>query len=513
VRRLERGMKPVTVGLLVLLAMTAITAAAFYKRNPFADRFTIRAAFTTANDVRPGSPVRIAGIEVGRVRSVEFGEGDEAIVKMELRKRGLPVHRNATFKVRPRIFLEGNYFVDLQPGTPDAGELPEDELVPATQTSGPVQFGQVLEMLNTDTREDLRRVIQNLGDAFDKGGADAFNRTTRWWAPAYRYSAIANDAARGQTGRDLPGYLRGASRFAEGLDRDPQALKDLIRDLAATMQAFASEQENLSQTIAELPPFLRQGNRTFAALNTAFPPLRRLVAEMRPTIRESGPTLDAQLPLVRQLRGLVSEPELRGLSRDLRATVPSLAALARETPALGEQQRLLSSCQAEVIIPWQEDKIEDPNFPATGKVYQEGVKWLPGIASESRSFDANGQYVRSLAKPPRFATPLGEGRFLITGDPIGGVNPPPMRQPPLNRDAPCETQERPDLRTKIAAPPQAIRINNNSPAARTRQAKANERLFEFLGEQIKRERLPLELSDKPLTRSEAERVIKEVRGR
>jgi phospholipid/cholesterol/gamma-HCH transport system substrate-binding protein len=511
-RRLERGMAAWKVGLLTSLVIVAVTAAAFYKQNPFADPFRLQAAFRTANDLKEGNPVRIAGIEVGKVESVEARPGGGALVTMKLADKGLPIHRDATLKIRPRIFLEGNYFVDLKPGTPTAPVLGDGDTVPATQTAGLVQFGQVLEALQTDSREDLRNVLQELGTAFEKGGATAVNRTIPHWAPAYKWTAMVNDATRGESGRDLPGYLRGASRVAAGLDRDPEALKALITNFAQTAQAFASEQENLSATIDELPRTLQAGFRAFGELNTAFPPLRELVGEIRPTVRAAGPTLDAQLPLVQQLRGLVGEDELRGLSRDLRGTVPSLAAFARESLPLGEQQRLLSSCNANVIHDWQEDKIQDPNFPAQGKVYQEGVKWLPGIAGESRSFDANGQYVRSLAKPPNFAYPLGAGRFLFTGSQITGVNPPRMSAPPFKPDVPCETQQTPDLRTEIQLPPQAIRLDNASPAAVARRAEAMEPLKQFVQDIIERDGLDLTLSDTPLTAEELPKVIDAVKG-
>ena len=39
-------------------------------------------------------------------------------------------------------------------------------------------------------------------------------------------------------------------------------------------------------------------------------------------------------------------------------------------------------------------QVPDADFPAAGPVYQTGVKWLPGLAGESRSGDANGQYIR-----------------------------------------------------------------------------------------------------------------------
>ena len=49
------------------------------------------------------------------------GKGeDAAIVTMEITDTALPIHQDATMKLRPRLFLEGNLFVDLHPGSPDA---------------------------------------------------------------------------------------------------------------------------------------------------------------------------------------------------------------------------------------------------------------------------------------------------------------------------------------------------------------------------------------------------------
>ena len=90
--------------------------------------------------------MRIAGVEVGKVSKVEAaGEGSTASkVTMKIEDEALPIHKDAELKIRPRIFLEGNFFVDLKPGTPEAGELDPDQPIPATQTSAPVQLDQVL---------------------------------------------------------------------------------------------------------------------------------------------------------------------------------------------------------------------------------------------------------------------------------------------------------------------------------------------------------------------------------
>jgi hypothetical protein len=36
---------------------------------------------------------------------------------MQIQDKGRPLHSDAQFKIRPRIFLEGNFFIDVTPGT------------------------------------------------------------------------------------------------------------------------------------------------------------------------------------------------------------------------------------------------------------------------------------------------------------------------------------------------------------------------------------------------------------
>ncbi len=498
-------------GLAATIVAAVVVFFGFTKTNPLANPYEIKAAFKNVNDLKPKSPVRIAGVNVGKVKSVEPMEGGSgAIVTMEIKKEGLPIHKDAQAKVRPRIFLEGNYFVDLRPGSPGAGEMEKGETIPVQNTAAPVQFGQFLEMLQSDTRENLRTVLREYGKAVDGPGGRGFNRSIKYWEPAFKNSALVNEATLGIEEHDLSNYLRGARKVAEGLDRDPRALKGLITNLATTASAFAVEQENLSATIRELPNTLRAGQRAFAALRTAFPPVRRLAAAMLPTVRTSGPALEAQLPLVRQLRGLVGRDELQGLVRDLRGTVPALADLNREAVPLQEETRLAGSCNNEVLHEWNETEVPDPNFPARGPIYQEASKQFVGLAAESRNFDANGQYVRSYAQNANYATVVGDGRFFFTDLPVLGVNPPKApRQPEYKPDVPCETQEAPDMRSKAAAPPQQLKINQNAPGAAERRARVQKSLMEWMDGQLDAGALggQYKLSKEPLTAAEIPQVV------
>ena len=48
---------------------------------------------------------------------------------MQIHDNGLPLHTDATAKIRPRIFLEGNFFVDLKPGSPSAPKLDDGDTI------------------------------------------------------------------------------------------------------------------------------------------------------------------------------------------------------------------------------------------------------------------------------------------------------------------------------------------------------------------------------------------------
>jgi phospholipid/cholesterol/gamma-HCH transport system substrate-binding protein len=494
-RTRQRGLSTIQVGLIALVAVLAATYLGFTKSIPFRSHFEIKAAFKTSNNITPNSPVRIAGVTVGKVTAVDHapGGGEGATVTMRIDKKGRPLHKDATMAIRPRIFLEGNFFVDIQPGTPSAPELGDGDTVPVNQTRTPVQLDQILTALQSDTRDELRTLLREYGGALngeDAEGAKAFNRSIGHWLPAYRDSAIVADATLGQAEHDLSEYVKGAGATAEALDRNANQLKSLITDFFATARGFASESGNLQQAIAELPRTLRAAQPALGALNASFPALRGLARDLRPGVRSSGPTLDAAIPFTRQLRGLVSQPEARGLARDLRPTVPALARLTEGTPPLYREVRSASSCQNEVILPWSRDKVIDDKFPAEGRVFEEAPKPLPGLAGESRSGDANGQWFRVLVAGGTNLVTLRPGIFATTAEPLLGSNPPkPTSRPPNRNDVPCETQQPPDLRTRVGQPPPQRRIDTNNPAFKARYELARKRAIKWLEGQLKYEGL------------------------
>ena len=140
-RRRGSRISNLAAGLAAVLVIAAAVYFAFGGSTPFASSpFVLKAVFTSETQLNIPSPVRIAGVDVGQVTSVRRlpGSTQAAVVTMDIDSGGLPIHANATASIRTRIFLEGNFYVDLQPGSPNAPILNSGGTLPAANTSGPV---------------------------------------------------------------------------------------------------------------------------------------------------------------------------------------------------------------------------------------------------------------------------------------------------------------------------------------------------------------------------------------
>ncbi|MGI8512277.1 MAG: MlaD family protein, partial [Solirubrobacteraceae bacterium] len=394
----DTGMPRFKAGLITVVLIVVATYFGFTKANPFSHPYRLQASFKTVNNLKPNSPVRIAGIEVGKVKKVEpIADTGGAKVMMELKKEALPIHKDAQIKVRPRIFLEGNFFVDINPGSPSAPVLKDGAgPIPVTQTAAPVQFGDVLASLQSDTRADLRTLLAEYSlKGLSGGGAEAFNRSIKYWASAYRNSAIVNNATLGtEPTKDLQRVLKGQAKTFAALDRNPEQLKGLITNFNITAGAFARQDVALEASVPALRDVLRVGTPALRSVNNALPSLRRFAVDALPGVRSSNPTLTQAIPFITQARRLVSRPELRGAARQLRRYTPALVRLNRVSVGVFNQGRALSSCTNSVLVPYANSRIPNPDEPGNTnqRVNDQIQRGFPGLAGESRNSDANTQY-------------------------------------------------------------------------------------------------------------------------
>jgi phospholipid/cholesterol/gamma-HCH transport system substrate-binding protein len=433
-------MSPFKAGVLAITTILLFAYFGFAKANPFANPYELKALFRDVENLKTRSPVRIAGVEVGKVTKVEPKDGGGAAeVTMELREDALPIRDDARAQIRSRIFLEGNFFVDIEPGSPSAGELDDGATLPVTQTTSTVTLPDVLDVLDSDVRSDLQTFLYEYGTvALRGGGAKAFNRAIPSFGPAYRYGALTNDALLGvDPERDVQRLLRGQQKTFAALASNPDALKELVTDLNTTAGAIASEDTALEAAVPALRDTLREGYPALGALNAALPTLRTFAREAIPGVRSSVPALDAAIPWLTQARGLVQESELKGLAADLRQAVPSLVKLNTRLVPFLNQLRALSSCTNNVLVPFAESEIPSIEEGNSGHLVREQInRSFVGLAGESRNNDAN---------TPVFHIQGVNPLKLATGRIEPAAPPDPNMPPPHRPDVPCETQEPPNL--------------------------------------------------------------------
>ncbi|MDQ3758373.1 MAG: MlaD family protein, partial [Actinomycetota bacterium] len=66
------------VGLVLIVVLAIASVYAFTKAVPWANPYTVQAVFESAGNVRPNSPVRIAGVNVGKITKIEHLEPQDA---------------------------------------------------------------------------------------------------------------------------------------------------------------------------------------------------------------------------------------------------------------------------------------------------------------------------------------------------------------------------------------------------------------------------------------------------
>lgn len=469
------------IGLIMVVVLAVASYVAFTKQVPWGGGTEFKVTFNSAQNLRPNSPVRIAGVEVGKVKSVEpLTDSTEdaetsaagsapsgAVATIEIKDEGLPLKEDATFTLKPRLFLEGNLFLDVRPGSPSSPVVGDGYNFPSQQTANTVQLDEILTgSFQADARRDLQIFLDQFGKALiDEGGAKSLQTLNKVSPDAFRYTSEVNQAILGENPHDLSSLISNLNRVVRGLDADEPALQDLVTNLRIVTGSFAAQDVSLERALQDLPDTLDAGNTAFASLNASFPPLRAFSREALPGVRTTPETLDAATPLLAQLRGLSQPAELRGLVSDLRPAVPNLAQLTRSTIPFLEQTRALSSCFNHTILPFADDRVDggatyNADHGPEGTVYEETGYGLAGISGESRSGDANGQYIRVIGGGGTntvVATDqdTGEETAGVTPFPILGAMPPieSSAKTPFRPDKPCENQDPPNLSAVPGPPP------------------------------------------------------------
>jgi len=416
--------------------------------------------------------VRIAGVDVGKVISTSR-DGDNTTVAFTVDGSGRPIHEDAFAAIRPRIFLEGNFFVELDPGSPSAPEMDSGGTIPVSRTSTAVQIDEILGALQSPVRADLGRLLEGYGKALTnepnaaedvtqlpevkgRSGAESLNDAFKYGGDAGRYGAQVTNALLGTQQRDLAELVSSSGRAFGALASRQRDLQGLIENFDVFTGALANQSTNLSATVRLLAPTLRVTHASLVSLNRTLPPLRTYAIELRPAVAELPGLISASKPFLAQIRPLLSGKEAGGAVKLLQESTPGLAgaALAGKKITL-PQLNQLSLCTSKVMVPTGNQVIND-RFSTGGPNYREFLYTLVNLAGMAQNSDGNGPFARAQAgggpvlvgEPNPKAPPklLAEHvNYAHTIEEPLGTQPMLGGQPPLKPDVRCYTNPVPDV--------------------------------------------------------------------
>lgn len=295
---------------------------------------TLEVELSDAQAVRPGQgqTVRVAGIKVGDIGTVELEDG-KAIVEIQVDEEyeGL-IKENATALLRPKTGLK-DMFLEIDPGT--GNSLEEGGRIPSSNTAPDVDPDEILSALDGDTRDYLRLLISGAGKGLSGRGNDLRQVFKRLEPLARDVTRVNRAIASRRT--NLRRLVHNYGLLTEKLSEQDQDLTRLVTASNDVFDAFAAENVNVSRTVAKLPGTLRTTERTlrkvepFArilkpTLESLRPPFRQLATanrEVLPFVREGTPIVQKKVrPFVRAARPYVDD--LKSASSELSAATPDL---------------------------------------------------------------------------------------------------------------------------------------------------------------------------------------------
>jgi phospholipid/cholesterol/gamma-HCH transport system substrate-binding protein len=352
-------------GILLFLWVT------FGGATPFkAKAYQIKVPFTEASQLAEQSDVRISGVDVGKVESIELGPGGkEAIALLNIDDRYGPLPKGTRAMLRTKTLL-GETYVELSPGNKNEATLPEDSTLPPAQVTESVQLDEIFQAFDPKTRaafqswmqeaqvaiagqgqnlsyaignfdptftefENLFRVLNSQKAAVSKlfsNGAETFEALRGREGELANLIKSSNELFKttGERNQDIEALFRAFPTFQD----ESRLTIDRLRGFAVNADPLSKQlvpvAEELSPTLVKFGELAPEAKKLFEALPaveklapTGFPALRKLFRDDFP------PLLRAGEPFVRNL-----DPVVTGLGlykHEFAATLGNLAATFHAT--------------------------------------------------------------------------------------------------------------------------------------------------------------------------------------
>jgi phospholipid/cholesterol/gamma-HCH transport system substrate-binding protein len=207
------------IGVLTILAIAVSVTTIFLltgERGFSWQRYGLKTRFASVPGLKTGSPVRVAGIEVGSVTGVELA-GEHVDVVFEVNQRVRDRITTGSVATLGSVSLLGESAVDITASTegdpiPEWGYVPQGRPIP--------QFSDITTQVGASV-DELTGLLQDVRAG--RGTVGKLVTDERLYAELRRFAASAGDLTEGlRQGRGTLGQLL----------NDPQAARSLERSLA-----------------------------------------------------------------------------------------------------------------------------------------------------------------------------------------------------------------------------------------------------------------------------------------
>ncbi len=317
------------IGLLLFLWLS------FGGAIPFApEGYRLNAEFSDAVQLAQQSDVRISGVSVGRVVSVNLDRHSgltKAVLQINTRYAPLPADTRAILRQKS---LLGETYIELSFGSRDVPKLPDGGTLPRGQIAPTVQLDQILSTFDPATRRAFSTWMQQDAIALTNRGED-FNAA---FAALYPFATNV-DAVLSVLRRDsaaTTALLSDGGQVLGALARSPAQLQGLVRNSNAVFASTAARNAELAAAIRALPAFTVATRLTIDRIHRFAAEATPLINELRPAAVQLTPTLRKTVILAPELRTLLtniapltaaSKSGVPAFERFLDASVPWLARL------------------------------------------------------------------------------------------------------------------------------------------------------------------------------------------
>jgi virulence factor Mce-like protein len=448
-------------GIGVIVALALIAYFSFAQAIPFNDEYRVGVIFESSSGLRQGSPVRIAGVNTGKVVEIDRGPGHTTLVTLKINDGGLPLHRDATARIRPRVFLEGGYVVELTAGSPSAPELADEATIPLAQTARPVQFHDLLKVFDSPARRSMKETLGTFAEALGNGGAQGLRTLAPELRPVLRDTAIVSEALQGTQRDDLSRLVAATAKVSAALDEDPARTGRMIDELATVTQSLDSRGPEIAATLRETEAVLEALPGATASLDEALPRVERAAGHLSGALDVAPASLRELVGEVRELGELVEPAQRDETIAGLETAFVDLPDMVGQMARLFPAARSLSSCLSTHVVPTFESVVPDGELASGRPVWQDFAHALVGLASASQNFDGNGHALRyqfgtgdqsfSTLTIPGLGPLLANAPSSLQSRPLPRAD---RQPPPYKPEEPCENQ--PPVKLETPAGPAGL---------------------------------------------------------